>query len=69
MKKWEQAFALASGVKSLNEYVHLKYAESLILEDKFKEAQESYRQAGRVDLSIKLLSTLIDNSVYEKRFV
>ena len=68
LKKWEEAFALSRGVKSLNEYVHLKYAESLILEDKFKEAQESYRQAGRVDLSIKLLSTLIDNSVYEKRF-
>ena len=68
LKKWEEAFALSRDVKSLNEYVHLKYAESLIIEDKFKEAQESYRQAGRVDLSIKLLSTLIDNSVYEKRF-
>ena len=59
LKKWEEAFALSHGIKSLSEYVHLKYAESLILEDKFKEAQESYRQAGRVDLSIKLLSTLI----------
>ena len=68
LKKWDEAFTLSREIKQLNEYVHLKYAESLIAEDKFKEAQESYRQAGRVDLSIKLLSKLIDNSVYEKRF-
>ena len=68
LKKWDEAFTLSREVKQLNEYVHLKYAESLIVEDKFKEAQESYRQAGRVDLSMKLLSKLIDNSVYEKRF-
>ena len=68
LKKWDEAFTLSREVKQLNEYVHLKYAESLIVEDKFKEAQESYRQAGRIDLSIKLLSKLIDNSVYEKRF-
>jgi len=68
LKKWDEAFTLSREIKQLNEYVHLKYAESLIVEDKFKEAQESYRQAGRVDLSMKLLSKLIDNSVYEKRF-
>ena len=68
LKKWDEAFTLSREIKQLNEYVHLRYAESLIAEDKFREAQESYRQAGRVDLSMKLLIKLIDNSVYEKRF-
>ena len=54
--------------KQLSEYVHLKYGEHLILEDRFKEAQEYYRKADRVDLSMKLLDKLIDNAVYEKRY-
>lgn len=68
LKKWDEAFILSRENKQLSEYVHLKYAESLILEDRFKEAQESYRKADRVDLSMKLLNRLIDNAVYEKRY-
>ena len=68
MKKWDEAFILSRENKQLNEYVHLKYAEMLIVDDKFKEAQESYRKADRVDLSMKLLNKLNDNAVYEKRF-
>ena len=68
LQKWEEAFILSRENKQLSEYVHLKYAENLVLEDKFKEAQESYRKADRVDLSMKLLIKLIDNAVYEKRF-
>ena len=67
LKKWDEAFILSRENKQLSEYVHLQYAEQLILEDKFKEAQESYRKADRVDLSMKLLNKLIDNAVYEKR--
>ena len=68
LKKWDEAFILSRENKQLSEYVHLKYAENLILEDKFKEAQEYYRKADRVDLSMKLLDKLIDNAVYEKRY-
>ncbi len=68
LKKWDEAFILSRENKQLSEYVHLQYAEQLILEDKFKEAQESYRKADRVDLSMKLLNKLIDNAVYEKRY-
>lgn len=66
LKKWDEAFILSRENKQLSEYVHLKYAENLILEDRFKEAQEYYRKADRVDLSMKLLDKLIDNAVYEK---
>ena len=68
LKKWDEAFILSRENKQLSEYVHLKYAENLILEDRFKEAQEYYRKADRVDLSMKLLDKLIDNAVYEKRY-
>jgi hypothetical protein len=40
------------------EYCFLEYAEHLITLDKFKEAQEAYKKAGRTDLSIKLLEKL-----------
>ena len=66
--KWDDAFLLSNNNKSLQEYVDLKYAESLVLEDKFNEAQEYYRKANRVDLSMKLLNKLIDNAIFEKRF-
>lgn len=66
--RWEQALLLAQQNKNLYEYCYLQYAEHLITLDKFKEAQEAYKKAGRTDLSIKLLNKLIDNAVYEKRF-
>ena len=62
--KWDDAFLLSNNNKSLQEYVDLKYAESLVLEDKFNEAQEYYRKANRVDLSMKLLNKLIDNAIF-----
>ena len=40
LKKWDEAFILSRENKQLSEYVHLKYAEHLILEDRFKEAQK-----------------------------
>ena len=66
--KWDEAFLLSNNNQSLQEYVNLKYAESLVLENKFTEAQEYYRKANKVDLSMKLLNKLIDNAIYEKRF-
>ena len=68
LEKWDEAFILSNNNKYLHQYVHLKYAENLILEDKFNEAQENYRKAERVDLSMKLLHKLINNAIFEKRF-
>lgn len=68
LEKWEEAFILAQQHKTLLEYVYLQYADFLIKQDKYKEAQEAYKSAGRIDLSMKLLTKLINNAVYEKRF-
>jgi intraflagellar transport protein 122 len=67
LQRWEEAFLLAQPNKNLLEYVYLQYAEFLITQDRFKEAQQAYKKAGRTDLSMKLLEKLIDNAVYEKR--
>ena len=68
LEKWEEAFYLAKKSKALLEYAHLQWAEDRIKKDKYKEAQDSYKKAGRIDLSMKLLENLIDNAIYEKRF-
>ncbi len=67
-KKWDEGLILSRENKQLSEYAHLKYAEHLIFEDRFKEAQEYYRKADRVASSMKLLDKLIDNAVYEKKY-
>lgn len=66
--QYDKAFILAQNDKKLLEYTHLQYAEHLVKIDKFHEAQEAYKNGGRVDLSIRLLENLIDNAVYEKRY-
>lgn len=68
LERWEEAFYLAKQSKPLLEYCHLQWAENRIKKDLYKEAQDSYKKAGRIDLSMKLLDNLIDNAIYEKRF-
>ena len=68
LEKWDEAFYLSKQNKALLEYTHLQWAENRIKKDLYKEAQDSYKKAGRIDLSMKLLENLIDNAIYEKRF-
>lgn len=66
--QFDKAFILAQNDKKLLEYTYLQYADYLVKTDKFHEAQEAFKNGGRVDLSIRLLEKLIDNAVYEKRY-
>jgi intraflagellar transport protein 122 len=68
LKKWDEAFLLAKQNEQLTEYINLEYAKFLLNDDKFEDAQQAYKRAGRVDLSMNLLEQLIDNAVCEKRF-
>ena len=68
LQKWDDAFLLAKQNEQLTEYINLEYAKFLLNDDKFDEAQQAYKKAGRVDLSMKLLEKLIDNAMSEKRF-
>lgn len=66
--QFDKAFILAQNDKKLLEYTYLQYGDHLVKNDKFHEAQEAFKNGGRVDLSIRLLEKLIDNAVYEKRY-
>lgn len=66
--QYDKAFILAQNDKKLLEYTYLQYADHLVKNDRFHEAQEAFKNGGRVDLSIRLLEKLIDNAVYEKRY-
>lgn len=68
LKKWDEAFLLAKQNEQLTEYINLEYAKFLLNDDKFEDAQQAYKRAGRVDMSMNLLEQLIDNAVCEKRF-
>ena len=66
--QFDKAFILARNDKKLLEYTYLQYGDYLVKDDKFHEAQEAFKNGGRVDMSIRLLEKLIDNAVYEKRY-
>jgi intraflagellar transport protein 122 len=66
--QFDKAFILARNDKKLLEYTYLQYGDYLVKNDKFHEAQEAFKNGGRVDMSIRLLEKLIDNAVYEKRY-
>lgn len=66
---WDEAFLLAKQHPGeFREDVFLPYAEWLAINDRFEEAQEAYKQAGRPDLSRKILQQLTHNAVVERRY-
>ncbi len=48
--------------------IWLPYADWLSANDRFDEAQEAYKKAGRPDLSLRIIEFLTYNAVIEKRF-
>jgi len=48
--------------------IYLPYADWLSANDKFDEAQEAYKKAGRPDLSLRIIEFLTQNAIAEKRY-
>ena len=48
--------------------VYLPYAQWLLSQDRFDDARMAYKEAGRPDLSSRMLEQLTHNAVVEKRF-
>jgi intraflagellar transport protein 122 len=56
------AFTIAKENNLLN-LVYLPYAQHLLLNDDFSGAQENFRLAGRMDLSVRVLEQMVDHSM------
>jgi hypothetical protein len=48
--------------------VYLPFAQWLLSQDRFDDARVAYKDAGRPDLSSRMLEQLTHNAVVEKRF-
>ncbi|EDQ88458.1 uncharacterized protein MONBRDRAFT_26180 [Monosiga brevicollis MX1] len=67
-KRWDEAFAVANRHPEHLGELYGPYAEWLVSEDRFQEAQLAYRQAGQENKAIQLLEVLAHNAVVERRF-
>jgi intraflagellar transport protein 122 len=68
LHKWDEAKMLAKQNPEMEAMIWLPYADWLSANDKFDEAQEAYKKAGRPDLSLRIIEFLTYNAVTEKRF-
>jgi intraflagellar transport protein 122 len=68
LHKWDEAMMLSKQNPLMEAMIWLPYADWLSANDKFDEAQEAYKKAGRPDLSLRIIEFLTYNAVVEKRF-
>lgn len=68
LNKWEDAFRLAKQNPELQPQIYLPYAEWLVSQDRFEEAQEAFKQAQRPDVALKLLERMTRNYIIQRRF-
>lgn len=66
--KWEEAFTLGKHHPHLEQHIYLPYADWLSSNDRFDDAQEAYKKAGRPDLSLRIIEFLANNALSEKRY-
>lgn len=64
---WDDAFLLLNAHPEHKEEVYLPYAKWLAANDRFDDARSAYRDAGRPELSTRLLAALTHNAVAENR--
>lgn len=68
LHKWDEAKMLGKQNPVMADLIWLPYADWLSAHDKFEEALQTYKKAGRPDLSLRILEFLTHNAVIEKRF-
>jgi len=59
---------LAKQNPEMETMIYLPYADWLSAKDRFDEAQEAYKKAGRPDLSLRIIEFLTHNAITEKRY-
>ena len=66
--QWSEALAIIDEHPDYAPRVYLPYAQWLIGQDRFEEAQAAFKQAGQASSSLELLRTLTHNAVLEHRY-
>ncbi|CAD7929537.1 unnamed protein product [Amoebophrya sp. A120] len=66
--RWEEAFQVCQQHPEHAALLYLPYAEWLRENDQYQDAIDSYREAGRCDMSLAMLEDLAENAVTEKRY-
>jgi len=67
-QKWDDALALTQEHPAFAAQVYLPYAQWLIEQDRFDDAQDAFKQAGQPGQCRKLLQSLAHNAVLEHRY-
>jgi intraflagellar transport protein 122 len=68
LHKWDEAFNLVQQNPELADNIYQPYAEWLAINDRFDEAQEAFKKAGKPEQSLRLLESLTHNAVTEHRY-
>jgi len=68
LQYWDDALALLPEHPEHTREVYLPYAKWLLMEDRFEDAQDAFKQAGEPGYSLRMLEVLAHNAVVEKRF-
>jgi intraflagellar transport protein 122 len=67
-KRWNEGLYLVKQNPTLNSVFYVPYAGYLTTLEKYDQAQECYKRASRLDLTLKILGALANNAIMEKRF-
>ncbi len=67
-QRWNEGLFLAKQNPDLSSHFYLPYAEYLVSQGKYDQAQEAYKRANRLDLALKILESLAQNAITEKRY-
>lgn len=67
-QKWNEGLFLAKQNPDIGHLLYLPYADYLVKQDKYDQAQEAYKRANRLDLALRILDSLAHNAIIEKRF-
>jgi intraflagellar transport protein 122 len=68
LQKWNEAFLLAKQNPDLAVDIYVPYAEYLLSQDKYNEAQKAYIKANKPDLALKIIITLKENAIIQKKY-
>ncbi|XP_065214169.1 intraflagellar transport protein 122 homolog [Planococcus citri] len=68
MKNWSAAFTLVERNPEYENMLYIPYAQWLVENDNFVEAQKAFHKAGKPERATKVLEILIENAIDEGRF-